>query len=159
MRYWLSNGDGKTYGPYEIDQLRALAAEGRVPPGSNLCEEGGSAWMPAAQVLGAQPTAPSMVQGAVPPVVSGAPIPNPVNIAWPILVILCCCLPGGIVGLIYGVNANAKAKQGDAAGAARDAKNSHTWTIVSAALGLIGGIIYAVVMIAAESAQSSGSAY
>jgi len=134
MRYWLSNGDGKTYGPYEIDQLRALAAEGRVPPGSNLCAEGGTAWIPATQVLGVMQ---SPAVAVVAPSVQGTAIPNPVNIVWPILTILFCCIPGGVVALIYGINANAKAQRGDAAGAVRDAKTSQTWMIVSAILGVL----------------------
>lgn len=64
MRYWLSNGDPQTYGPYEIADLQRFAAEGRVDQRTRLCPEGGTQWVPASSVL--QP------QGGAPPVFSGA---------------------------------------------------------------------------------------
>ena len=50
-RYWLSVGDGQTYGPYTVEELRALSSQGRLNGGSMLCEEGAQEWVPASGVL------------------------------------------------------------------------------------------------------------
>jgi uncharacterized RDD family membrane protein YckC len=57
MRYWLSIGDGKSYGPYMVEELIGFQREGRVGPGAMLCAEGTEQWIAAAQILG----------GAIPP--------------------------------------------------------------------------------------------
>lgn len=65
-RYFLSVGDGKSYGPYTLDELRRFSVEGRVTPSSMLCPEGSNSWMSAQSVLGA-PSAP-LPPAAFPPV-------------------------------------------------------------------------------------------
>ena len=63
-RYWLSVGDGKTYGPYTVEELIQHRREGRLGVAAQLCPEGGSTWIPATSVLefgavtGAPPTLP-----------------------------------------------------------------------------------------------------
>lgn len=67
-RYWLSIGDGKTYGPYTLAELQRYRAEGRVGYDAKICQEGGDGggngggneWVPASTVLdfGAPPTSP-----------------------------------------------------------------------------------------------------
>ena len=69
MRYWLSNGDGKTYGPYELSQLRELAGQGRVRPDASVCPEGGTAWSPLAQVM----TTPAGAVAGAPVAATAAP--------------------------------------------------------------------------------------
>lgn len=58
MRYWLSNNDGKTRGPYELEQIRSLVGAGRLSPMAQVCAEGTTEWMPVASILTAPPTAP-----------------------------------------------------------------------------------------------------
>lgn len=50
-RYWLSVGDGQTYGPYTVDELRAFSAQGRVGAAAMVCEEGAQQWGPANPVI------------------------------------------------------------------------------------------------------------
>ena len=59
-RYWLSIGDGKTYGPYTLADLRRFQIEGRIGFNAQVCPEGGSEWAPVGQFLdfGAPPTSP-----------------------------------------------------------------------------------------------------
>lgn len=52
MKYWLNLGGEKTYGPYELDQLRIFQSEGTLGASAQLCQEGGMQWVPAASVLG-----------------------------------------------------------------------------------------------------------
>jgi GYF domain 2 len=51
MRFYLSNGDGKTYGPYEVSELKSFASQGRIRSGCHLCAEGSTQWLPAARVI------------------------------------------------------------------------------------------------------------
>lgn len=69
-RYFLSIGDGKSYGPYGVDELQRFSAEGRVTATSMLCAEGGSAWVPAHTVLG---SAGGMPPGSFPPIAPPPP--------------------------------------------------------------------------------------
>jgi uncharacterized RDD family membrane protein YckC len=68
MRYWLSNNDGKTRGPYELEQIRSLVGAGSLSPMAQVCAEGSTEWMPVASILTAPPTAPvpgsAMLDGA-----------------------------------------------------------------------------------------------
>ena len=72
QRYFLSVGDGKTYGPYTDGELRGFAAQGRVTSSSMLCAEGTTAWLPADSVLG---SLGGMPPGAFPPIAPPPVIP------------------------------------------------------------------------------------
>ena len=72
-------------------------------------------------------------------------IPN--YLVHAIVVSLCCCLPLGIVGLIYASQVNSKLAVGDVAGAQRASKLARTWTLVAFILGIVsigvaGGVSY-----------------
>jgi hypothetical protein len=50
---------------------------------------------------------------------------------------LCCCLPVGIVGVIYAAQVDSKLAAGDVAGAMAASKNAKLWSIIALALGLL----------------------
>ncbi|MEY3142073.1 MAG: hypothetical protein RLY21_566 [Planctomycetota bacterium] len=153
MKYWLSNGDGQSYGPYTIEELRGFAAEGRVTNMTQLCQEGTQDWVSATTMLGVglggtPPIAPS----GVPPigVSSGASAYwQPVSIVGPILAILFCCLPAGIVSLVYATTANTKAAGGDMAGAEAAKKSSALWLRLAVIPTIVILIVYIVIGIVA----------
>lgn len=72
MRYWLSIGDGRTQGPYTVEDLLRFQAEGRLGAEPQLCAEGSQQWVPASSVLGATrfpshpPTTPFTAAAAMP---------------------------------------------------------------------------------------------
>jgi len=76
-RYWLSIGDGKTYGPYTVAELQRCRLEGRVGFDAKICQQGdneagneaGNEWLPASTVLdfGAPPTSPPTSPPPPPP--------------------------------------------------------------------------------------------
>ena len=144
MKYWLSNGDGQVYGPYTVGELRGFVGDGRVTGSSQLCQEGTNDWVSATAMLGVglagvPPTAPTAVSPSG--FLSGASeFWQPVGIVLPILSILLCCLPAGIVSLVYATNANAKAAAGNMTGAEADKKSSALWLRISV-LPTIGVII------------------
>lgn len=63
-----------------------------------------------------------------------------------VLVTLCCCLPGGIVAIVYAAQVNSKAAAGDIAGAMEASRKAKLWTWISAGAGIVISIIYAAVM-------------
>lgn len=58
--------------------------------------------------------------------------PRPANhLVWAVLATLFCCLPGGIVAIVYAAQVDAKYDGGDAAGARRSADNARLWCWIS----------------------------
>jgi hypothetical protein len=59
-----------------------------------------------------------------------------------IVVTLCCCLPFGIVALVFSAQVNTKLAAGDVAGAEASSKSAKNWVIVSVVAGIVsaGGL-------------------
>ena len=55
---------------------------------------------------------------------------------------VCCCLPFGIVGIVFSVKINSALNAGNYEEAAQNAKMAKIWTIVSFVVGLVVGILY-----------------
>ena len=62
-------------------------------------------------------------------------VPN--YLVWAILSTLCCCLPGGIVAIVYASQVDGKLAMGDIAGAQASSHSAAVWCWVSAGLGLL----------------------
>lgn len=61
-----------------------------------------------------------------------APRPNiPNHLVWAILATLFCCLPGGIVAIVYAARVDGKVSAGDIAGARSDSANAKLWSMIS----------------------------
>ena len=54
---------------------------------------------------------------------------------------VCCCLPFGIVGIVFSVKINSAMNAGNYEEAAQNAKMAKIWTIVSFVVGLVVGIL------------------
>ena len=82
-----------------------------------------------------------------PPPYYGSPTNIDNNLVWAILATICCCVPTGIVAIVYAAQVNGKLNAGDTATAQRYADNARLWAIISAVLG--GGItvIYLIAII------------
>lgn len=61
-----------------------------------------------------------------------------------ILVTLCCCMPAGIVAIIYAAQVNSKLAGGDIGGAQESARLAKIWSWVGFGCGVLLGIIYAL---------------
>ncbi len=153
-RYWLNVGDGKSYGPYTVEELRAFAVEGRVHVGCMVCAQravGASGvaeqWVPAATVV------PDLGSVAPPPLpavgASFRSMPSGevrrVPLVWSILVsvasLFFCCLPVGLGALFAATTANAKYEAGDFEGGQRRERSYRIWMWVSIVLILIGALV------------------
>jgi uncharacterized membrane protein YvbJ len=63
------------------------------------------------------------------------PIPN--HLALAILVTLCCCIPSGIVAIIYAAQVNPRVIEGNYTAALDASKKAAIWCWVSFAVGLV----------------------
>lgn len=69
---------------------------------------------------------------------------------------LCCCLPFGVVGIVFSAKINSAMLAGNLEEAQNNAKMARTWIIVSFAIGLLTWLIYMVLIV---TGAVSGSAY
>lgn len=64
------------------------------------------------------------------------------NLVWAILATLFCCLPTGIVAIVYAAQVDGRASGGDIAGAHDSARKAATWSWVSFGLGALFIVAY-----------------
>jgi|SRR5690242_3753364 hypothetical protein len=62
-----------------------------------------------------------------------------------ILVTIFCCLPFGIVGIIFASQVNAKYDAGDYAGAMRASSDAGKWTKIGFFVGIVVLILWAII--------------
>lgn len=73
-------------------------------------------------------------------------VPN--NLVWAILSTLFCCLPAGIVSIVYAAQVNGKLAAGDVAGARDSADKAKKWAMWSAIIAVIGIVLYVIFIMA-----------
>jgi hypothetical protein len=90
-----------------------------------------------------------------------APVYVPNYLVQSILTTIFCCLPFGIVAIIFAAQVNGKLAGGDYAGAVQSSKQAKMWCWISFGLGLAIWVIvilfYAIVIAAAVSAAQHGN--
>jgi hypothetical protein len=94
-----------------------------------------------------QPPPPLSPQAGTPPGVilppgQQHPVHVPNYLVPAILVTILCCLPAGIVAIVYAAQVNAKLAGGDTAGALESSRNARNWCWISASIGIVIGIAY-----------------
>ena len=87
-----------------------------------------------------------MSQEWTPPPSSGAPASVP-NYLVPAIISLFCCLPLGIVGVIFAAQVNGKVAAGDTAGALESAKKAKLFSFIAIGLGLLGIVCYVLFVV------------
>ncbi len=139
--------NGQQQGPYTLPQLKMMT----LTPDTPVWYEGLTDWMPASQ---APLTAGLFNAGPVPPTPTPTPgmtsqpgngIKPPSYLGWAIASCILCCLPLGIVAIIYAAQVNDKWIRGDYDGAYRASQNAQIWTIAAVVLGIIGSVVISVV--------------
>jgi hypothetical protein len=138
-------GDGRPYGPVSADQIRQWIAEGRANAQTLAQAEGSVEWKP----LGQYPEfASSAAPPVMPPTPPGAPAPSfqprrhvPSYLVPAIFSTICCCLPVGIVAIIFAAQVNTKLQAGDMPGALEASRKAQTWFWVAVVLGLLSTLL------------------
>ncbi|MFC5865103.1 CD225/dispanin family protein [Acidicapsa dinghuensis] len=163
MNNWYVQKGGQRLGPMSFEAIQSMATTGQLAATDYVWTDGMANWQPAST----QPWFPAQPQASVPFVPpqqyppygqqapqfgqpgmqfgGQPPIAEPPSLTgWAIAVLLLCCLPGGIVGLIYGNKAKTEWAKGNFAGAQSAYNTGKTWLIVSACLGLVITAIYII---------------
>jgi interferon-induced transmembrane protein len=87
-----------------------------------------------------------MSQEWTPPPSSGAPASVP-NYLVPAIISLFCCLPLGVVAVIFAAQVNGKVTAGDSAGALDSSKKAKMFSFIAIGLGLLGIICYVLFVV------------
>ncbi len=101
---------------------------------------------------GAPPNTPQYGYGGGGP--QGSPPPN--HLVWAILSTLFCCLPLGIVSIVFAAQVNSKWTSGDVAGAQEASAKARKFALWSTIAGVIFLVLY-IVLFAAGALTMSGS--
>ena len=64
------------------------------------------------------------------------------NLGLAIFSTMCCCLPLGIVSIVYSTQVSSKLLKGDVEGAKRSSKLAKNWAIVAIIIGALFSAIY-----------------
>lgn len=80
-----------------------------------------------------------------PPSATPANIPN--YLVFAILTTLFCCLPAGVVSIVYAAQVNGKVAAGDIAGAMAASKNAKLWAMISAGVGAAVIVLYLIFVV------------
>ena len=167
--YQLSR-NGQQFGPYSLDELRRYLAEGRVALSDLAWSAGMPAWVPVSQLPGM--SAPVSLRPVAPHPAAYRPAephpqvyPGNVTIhhhAIPqivvkpesymlsaILVTLLCCLPFGIVSIVFASQVDAKFNSGDYIGAQEASNKAKSWYHAA----LVSGLIIIVLSIIANASK------
>ncbi len=75
-------------------------------------------------------------------------IPPGNNLVWAILTTLFCCLPFGIVAIVYAAKVDGLWAGGNYAAAYEASRKAKNWSVISAAVGGLAILIY-VILVAA----------
>ena len=68
-----------------------------------------------------------------------------------------CCMPLGVVAIIFAAQVNSKVAAGDIAGATESSKKAKMFSIIALALGLVAVLIYVVWIVLVVGLSAAGS--
>jgi len=151
MDYHIARNNQKL-GVLPEDAVRARLQSGEFLSSDLVWCEGMPAWKPAAEVFPGTVPGMSAPSAPPPPILApafapGMPLtprpPKPDNyLVWAILVTLLCCIPLGIVAIVFATQVDSKYALGDDAGAAQASKQARLWSILGACSLLLIAAVY-----------------
>jgi hypothetical protein len=153
--YQIIGADGKEYGPVTTEQLRQWIAEGRANLQSKVRAQGETDWKTLGEVpeIAASAPAPAVTPGFRSLPTASGTVPN---YLWQsIVVTLCCCLPFGIVAIVYAAQVNTKLGVGDLAGAQDSSAKAKMWCWIGFGIGLATNLIVVILQAIAFAAGAS----
>lgn len=148
--YKIIGSDGKEYGPITLAQLKQWIAEGRLNQQSKVLPDGTTDWKTVAEL----PELANAMPPLTPPPTTmvSADVPN---YLWQsIVVTLCCCIPFGIVAIVYAAQVKSKLGVGDYAGAQAASGKAKMWCWIGLIVGLLTNVIVGAIQFMAAMAAS-----
>ena len=122
--------DGKQYGPVSAEQIRQWFAEGRAKPETLVQAEGSADWKPLGQFPELATAAPAGMAPppVMPPMAGVQPRPDiPSYLVPAILSTIFCCMPFGVVAIIFAAQVSSKLNAGDVVGAQQASAWARRW--------------------------------
>ncbi len=140
MKFYIVENN-QSVGPFTVEELKAKG----IKPDTPVWREGMADWTSAGMV----PEFASVFGNAAAPAPAAPAMQMPQNGVCPktwllesILCTLFCCLPFGGVGIVFAAQVQSKFSAGDFAGAAAASKSAGKWTKIGVVCGVIGIILY-----------------
>jgi Interferon-induced transmembrane protein/GYF domain 2/Prokaryotic RING finger family 1 len=145
--------NGQRFGPYSLSELKRYLGEGRVAPTDLMWTEGMARWTTVAEGLSlhsvsrGNPAPPPLAYGGAVSIASAAGsagfVKPPSYMLSAILVTLLCCLPFGIVSIVYASQVDSRFNLGDYAGAQASSNSARNWYHAA----MISGVIITALLI------------
>ena len=145
MKIFVGKND-EQYGPFPIEKVNESIANGEFSLDDLGWYEGLGEWKPLRSIEGivGATVVPTVVSN--PPNNAGVPAEQvPSNLVWGILSTLCCCLPLGIVSIVYASKVEGYVFAGDIETAKENSKKAAMWAWISFGVSLVGGIIWFII--------------
>ncbi|MDR2512485.1 MAG: CD225/dispanin family protein [Puniceicoccales bacterium] len=163
--------DGQRIGDFPKQDIPAKIASGEIRPTDLTWASGMADWQPVARIFppidndvppplpttsGTKPEAPLSSPAVVVGISAANPVPLPKTyLVWAILGTMFCCIPFGIVSIIYASKVESLWISGRHAEALAASKSARTWVIVTAVLGVVLNLIvvfaYGIVAVSIKS--------
>lgn len=137
--------NGEKSGPHTLSEIEAMLSSGKISGRTLAWKAGLEQWVPLAELV---PNLDALGAGVRPPVLpqeplidsnSGVPNPNgvPNHLVAAILVTILCCIPFGIVSIVFASQVNPKLASGDLSGAQEASRKAAMWAWISFGAGLV----------------------
>lgn len=97
-----------------------------------------------------------MSQQWTPPPSAGGQSSVP-NYLIPAIISIFCCMPLGIVAVIFATQVNGKVQAGDLAGAADASKKAKLFSFIAIGLGLLGILLYVIWVVLIVGLSAAGN--
>ena len=144
MKIFVGKND-EQYGPFTVNQINESIAKGEFSLEDLGWYEGLDEWKPLRNIEGiidAAVIASNVSSSSNNINASSEQVPS--NLVWGILSTLCCCLPLGIVSIVYASKVEGYVIAGDIEKAKENSKKAAMWAWISFGLGLFFIIVFGI---------------